>query len=80
MLPENNSNHIVASKFVKFFDGKKDKIYRNFTNENSSNISFMLQQVKKLDRFQEINLTDLKKKVIDKVKCSLLTVKMTHFQ
>ena len=62
VLPENNSNHMdLANKFVKFFDDKTDKIYSSFTNENSSNISFMPQQVnKKLDRFQELNLTDLK--------------------
>ena len=71
VLPENNSNHMdLANKFVKFFDDKTDKIYRSFMNENSSNISFMPQQVnKKLDRFQELNLTDLKR-VIDKVKCT----------
>ena len=34
-------------------------------------ISFMPQQInKKLDRFQELNLIDLKNKVIDKVKCT----------
>ena len=55
-----------------FFDDKTDKIYKSFTNKNSRNISFMPQQVnKKLVRFQELNLTDLKK-VIDKVKCSYL--------
>ena len=60
----------LANKFVKYFDDKTDKIYRSFVNENSSNISFMPQQVnKKLDRFQELNLTDLKR-VIDKVKCT----------
>ena len=48
VLPENNNNHIdLASKFVKFFDDKTDKIYKSFTNENSSNISFMPQQVNK---------------------------------
>ena len=64
VLPENNSNHMdLANKFVKFFGDKTDEIYRSFTNENSSNISFMPQQVnKKLDRFQELNLIDLKKK------------------
>ena len=47
VLPENNSNHTdLANKFVKYFDDKTDKIYRSFTNENSSNISFMLQQGK----------------------------------
>ena len=52
----------LASKFVKFSDNKTDKIYRSLMNENYSNISFMPQQVnKKLDRFQELNLTDLKK-------------------
>ena len=71
VLPEYDSNHMdLANKFVKFFDDKTDKIYRSFTNKNSSNISFMPQQVnKKLDRFQELNLTDLKK-MIDKVKCT----------
>ena len=71
VLPENNSNHMdLANKFVKFFSDKTDKIYRSFMNENSSNISFMPQQVnKKLDRFQELNLTDLKR-VTDKVKCT----------
>ena len=71
MLPENNGNHMgLANRFGKFFDDKTDKIYKSFTNENSRNISFMPQQVnKKLDRFQELNLTDLKK-VIDKVKCT----------
>ena len=49
-------------------------------NENSSNISFMPQQVnRKLDRFQELNLTDLKR-VIAKDKCRVPTVKMIHFQ
>ena len=63
VLPENNGNHMdLANRFGKFFDDKTDKIYRSFTNENSRNISFMPQQVnKKLDRFQELNLTDLKK-------------------
>ena len=52
----------LANRFGKFFVDKTDKIYRSFTNENSRNISFMPQQVnKKLDIFQELNLTDLKK-------------------
>ena len=63
VLPENNSNQIdLANKFVNSFYDKTDKINKSFTNEDSSNISFMPQQVnKKLDRFQELNLTDLKK-------------------
>ena len=52
----------LANRFGKFFDDKTNNIYKSFTNENSRNISFMPQQVnKKLDRFQELNLTDLKK-------------------
>ena len=48
VLPENNSSHMdLAKKFVNFFYVKTDKIYRSFMNENSSNISFMPQQVKK---------------------------------
>ena len=64
VLPENNGNNMgLANRFGKFFDGKTNNIYKSFTNENSRNISFMPQQVnKKLDRFQELNLTDLKKK------------------
>ena len=64
VLPENNGNNMgLANRFGKFFDDKTNNIYKSFTNENSRNISFMPQQVnKKLDRFQELNLTDLKKK------------------
>ena len=71
VFPENNGNNMgLANRFWKFFDDKTNNIYKSFTNENSRNISFMPQQVnKKLDRFQELNLTDLKK-VIDKVKCT----------
>ena len=71
VFPENNGNNMgLANRFWKFFDDKTNNIYKSFTNENSRNISFMPQKVnKKLDRFQELNLTDLKK-VIDKVKCT----------
>ena len=59
---------VLQTDLGNFLDDKTDKIYRSFTNENSGNISFMPQQVnKKLDTFQELNLTDLKK-VIDKIK------------
>ena len=63
VLPENNGNNMgLANRFGNFFDDKTNNIYKSFTNENSRNISFMPQQVnKKLDRFQELNLTDLKK-------------------
>ena len=55
---------------MNLFDDKTDRIYRSFMSVNSSNTSFMPQQVnKKLDRLQELNLTDLKR-VIDKVKCT----------
>ena len=71
VLPDNNGNNMgLANRFGKFFDDKTNNIYKSFTNENSRNISFMPQQVnKKLDKFQELNLTDLKK-VIDKAKCT----------
>ena len=61
-LPENKGNNMgLANRFGKFLD-KTNNIYKSFTNENSRNVSFMSQQVnKKLDRFQELNLTDLKK-------------------
>ena len=72
VLPENNGNHMDLAKKKKLqnFFLITHKIYRSFMNENSSNISFMPQQVnKKLDRFQELNLTNLKR-AIDKVKCT----------
>ena len=53
---------VLQTDLGNFFDDKTNNIYKSFTNENSRNISFMPQQVnKKLDRFQELNLTDLKK-------------------
>ena len=60
----------LANKVAKFFDEKTDKIYKSFSNGEHQAAPTMPQQVnKKLVRFQEVNLIDLKR-VIDKVKCT----------
>ena len=69
VLPSNyNNDKNLADNFVKYYDEKTDKICSSLTNENFSNVTFVAKQVhKKLVKFRELNLEDLKR-VISKIK------------